>query len=87
MGLPLQATLGKSVHGFGKRSLFLSVHAITYLGKNPLVFLHTPFSLGQPPWGSIYHSALVLVLRVVKATSAGLIIASNARNCVFGCGL
>ena len=95
MGLPLRETRGasdtwgKSVHGndLGKRSLFLSVPARMYLRKkNPFVFLHFPFSLGQPPQGSVYHSALVLCWSCQGYLCWPRYTASHAGNCVFGCG-
>lgn len=69
------------MHGndLGKRSLFLSVPAITYPKekKNPFVFLRAPFSLGHPPRGSIHHSVLVLA-------SLQLLLLGTVLGVVFG---
>lgn len=96
MGLPIRETcgtsetLGKSVHGndLGKRSLFLSVSARTYLRKKKI---HLYFSILLSPLanllGAQYSTQHLCCAGVVKDTSAGLITASHAGNCVFGCGV
>lgn len=81
-------TSRKSVHGsdLGKRRLFLSVPARTYLRKK----IHLCFSiLLSPlanPLGAQYITQHLCCAGVVKDTSAGLVTASHAGNCVFGCG-
>lgn len=92
MGLPIRETcgtsetLGKSVHGndLGKRSLFLSVPARTYLTYLYFSILLSPLA---NPLGAQYSTQHLCCAGVVKDTSAGLITASHAGNCVFGCGV
>ena len=88
MGLPIRETcgtsetLGKSVHGndFGKRSLFLSVPARTYL--------HLYFSILLSPLanllGAQYSTQHLCCAGVVKDTSAGLMLGTVSLGVVFG---
>lgn len=81
-------TLEKSVHGngLGKRSLFLSVPVVTYLRKKIHLYFYILLSALANPLGAQYITQHLYCVRVVRDTSAGLIIAFHARNCVFGCG-